>query len=111
MPNLQCSTSKHRDLIVVAATGDADLATSEKLWCELSSQLVSGAAVALDCTGITFMDSMGLQALMRTRQRAVEQEASFALIGSNQYVDRVMELAGLSGMIPRFADVETAWAD
>jgi anti-anti-sigma factor len=110
MPSLQCSTSKHGTLIVVAVAGEIDLATYETMWDELRTQLVPTSSLALDCTGITFIDSMGLQALMRTHRYAAEQHASFALVGANDYVDRVLGLAGLTGLIPRFADIETAQA-
>lgn len=110
MPTLQCSTSKYGNLIVVAVTGDIDLATADTMWDELCAQLMPMSALALDCTGITFIDSMGLQVLMRAHRQTVEQQTSFALLGANQYVNRVLELAGLTGVIPHFADVETARA-
>jgi anti-anti-sigma factor len=110
MPSLQCSTSKCGNLIVVAAAGDVDLATAETLEDELCGQLMPTSALALDCTGITFIDSMGLQVLIRARRHAAEQQGTFALIGASKYVDRVLELAGLTGLIPHFADAETARA-
>lgn len=111
MQGLQCATTKHGDLIVVAATGTIDLASSEVLWDELRAQLVPASALALDCTGISFIDSMGLQVLMRTRRDAIEQQGSFALIGENKYLDRLLTLTGLTGLIPHFADVDTAQAE
>jgi stage II sporulation protein AA (anti-sigma F factor antagonist) len=97
-------------LIAVVTTGDVDYASSEALWNELHAQLVPASALGLECTGITFMDSMGLQVLIRARHHAIEQQVSFALIGANEYVDRVLELTGLTDLLPRFADVETARA-
>ena len=110
MPTLQCSTSKHGNLIVVAASGDVDLASAETLWDELCTQLMPASSLALDCTGITFIDSMGLQVLMRTYQHAADLRASFGLIGANGYLDQVLGLTGLTGLIPRFTDVEAARA-
>lgn len=108
MQTLQCTTGKRGDLIVVAATGDVDLASAERLWEELRAQLMPASTVALECSGITFLDSMGLQVLMRTHQHAADQQASFVLIGSSHYVDQVLSLTGMSGIIPHFDDVETA---
>jgi stage II sporulation protein AA (anti-sigma F factor antagonist) len=110
MTSLHCSTSKHGALTVVAATGEIDLATAETLWDELRPRLTPASALALDCTGITFIDSMGLQVLMRAHRYAAEQQASFALVGANVYVNRVLELAGLIGFLPYFTDGETARA-
>jgi len=111
MSRLQCSTSKYGDLTVVVATGDVDLATAGELWAELCPHLLPTAVVALECAGITFMDSMGLQVLMRTRQHAAEQQGSFALIGTDEHVDRALGLTGLTAVVPRFADVEAARAE
>lgn len=108
MPSLQFTTSKQDGLTVVTAVGDVDLASSETLWHELSPHLVPASALALECTGISFLDSMGLQVLLRTHQYAADQQASFVLIGSSHYVDQVLALTGMTGLIPRFADVETA---
>lgn len=111
MPGLQCTTSKHGDLIVVTATGDVDLATAESLWNELCAQLVPASAVSLECTEIAFIDSIGLRALMRAHRHAADQQASFALIGANAYVDQLLALTGLTGLIPRFPDIDTAQAE
>lgn len=108
MPNLQCSTGEFDGLIVVAAVGDVDMVGSDALWEELSARLAPASVVALDCTGVTFMDSMGLQTLLRAHQHATDQQGCFVLVGANRYLDRVLELTGMTGLIPNFADVETA---
>ncbi|ACU72870.1 WecB/TagA/CpsF family glycosyl transferase [Catenulispora acidiphila DSM 44928] len=79
--------------------------TADALWNELSVQLTPLSAVALDCVGITFMDSIGLQTVMRAHRHTAEQQAFFALIGFNAYVDRVLELTGMTEVVARFADV------
>jgi anti-anti-sigma factor len=108
MLDLHCATSKHGDMIVVEAVGDVDLASSEILWKEICGHLAPTSTVALECTRITFLDSMGLQVLMRARQYAADQQASFLLIGSSHYVDQVLALTGMVGLIPHFEDLETA---
>jgi len=108
MPSLQCSTTTNGVLTVVSVTSDIDFATADALWNELSAQLTPLSAVALDCVGITFMDSMGLRTVMRAHHRATEQQAFFALIGFNAYVDRVLELTGLTEVVAHFPDVEAA---
>src|SRR4051812_9184262 len=108
MPNLQCSTSMSDGLVVEKAAGDVDSATCEALWEEISAQLAPSSVVALDCAGITFIDSMGLKSLMRARRHAAEQHATFVLAGSNACLDRVLELTGTTDLIPCFDGVEAA---
>ena len=112
MPDLQCSVSNEGGLTVVAASGDVDVATAGALWEAISAQVTPSSAVVLDCAGITFMDSMGLQSLLRAYRYADEQQGSFALVGiANSYVDRVLELTGMTQVIPHFTDVEAARTD
>lgn len=47
---------------------------------------------------------------MRTRQLALEQQATFSLIRAHQYVKHVLKLTGLTDVIPPFADVKSARA-
>src|SRR4051812_41356073 len=108
MPNLQCSTSVDDGLVVVTVAGDVDFATCDALWEAISARLAPSSVVALDCAGITFIDSMGLKSLMRAREHAAGQRATFVLVGSNAYVDRVLELTGTTGLIRCFGDVEAA---
>lgn len=108
MPSLKCSTSKFDDLTVVFVVGDIDMAGSSVLWEELAAHLVRGSVVALDCTGVTFMDSMGLRTMLQAHQRAADQQGSFVLVGTSTYVDQVLELTGTVGLFQHFADVEAA---
>jgi anti-sigma B factor antagonist len=108
VPSVKCSTSKFDDLVVVFVVGDVDMAGSSVLWDELAAQLVPESVVALDCTGVTFMDSMGLRTVVRAHQHAADQRGSFVLVGANKYVDQVLALTGTDGLFQHFADVEVA---
>lgn len=108
MPSLRCSTTTSDGLVVVAVAGDVDFATADVLWEELSAQLTPSSTVAMDCAEITFLDSMGLRSLVRAQQHAAEQQATFVLVGSNTNVDRVLELTGMTDLIPRFDDIDAA---
>jgi stage II sporulation protein AA (anti-sigma F factor antagonist) len=110
MPGFQCSTSGTDGLIVVTVAGDVDFAVAEVLWEELGGHLIPSAIVLMECSGISFMDSMGLRTLIRAHDRAAEQKAGFALVGVGRPVCRVLELTGLSGLIPQFTDLEAARA-
>ena len=90
---------------VVWAVGEVDMAVARRLGAEIDSHLVPGSTVALDCTGVTFMDSSGLRVLVRALRLAEEVQAEFVLTSVPEPVAKVLKLSGLAGFFRRFADV------
>jgi anti-anti-sigma factor len=84
--------------VVVAVSGDLDLASADRLWEELDRRIVPGAAVTVDCSGLAFVDSMGLRTLIRAHHRAADAGAAFGLSGVPEAVSRVLDLAGVSDL-------------
>jgi|GEM_PF-2524464 anti-sigma B factor antagonist len=103
-----CTSLEQGTSTVVVAVGDVDLAASPRLWRALSDALSVSASVIVDCTLITFCDSAGLQALMRAHHAARDTGAFFALASTPDCLNRVMRLAGFSGMLRTFATVAAA---
>lgn len=107
-----CGTLGSRDgMTVVWAIGEVDLAVAARLGAEIETHLVPGAAVVLDCAGITFMDSFGLQVLVRAARVADEVEADFSLVTTPAPVRRVLELSGLSGGFTIYDNLAQAEAE
>jgi anti-anti-sigma factor len=81
------------DAIVVSLTGELDLATVEIFERHLrEAQSTRPAKLIVDLTGLGFMDSTGLQTLLRARERANETDYELALRRGPQQVHRVFEL-------------------
>lgn len=57
-----------------------------------------GHAVVVDCADVTFMDSMGLNALVEGLRVAEAAELGFELTGLSDPVLRVLELSGTTEM-------------
>lgn len=110
MTDFLCSTRHEGPLAVVSASGDIDLATVDQLWDKISAQIAPATTVVLDCAEVAFLDSMGLQVLVRARNHAEQARATFALAGVPEPVTKVLRLAGLQQLFPQFADVEAAAA-
>jgi anti-anti-sigma factor len=100
MRNFSCSSREDDGRVVVEAGGEVDLAVADRLWTELESRLVPGGRVVLDCTDVTFLDSTGLQVLLRAVQTAAAVGAGFELAGRSEAVSRTLVLAGLADMFP-----------
>ncbi len=93
--------------VVVALSGDIDLAvreaTSAALADAVASACATGADVVVDLSGVTFLDSTGLSCLMLA-SRALGPDHAFHLSHPPQMVRRVLEIAGLGWMIHDFPE-------
>jgi anti-anti-sigma factor len=80
----------------VVAVGEIDLAVADRLWHELDRELTAGRTVVLDCSGVDFLDSMGLRALIKATQKADKVGARFHLAAPSATVHRILDLAGVA---------------
>jgi anti-anti-sigma factor len=98
----------HGDPTVVWAVGELDLAVAARLGAEIEPHLLPGSTVVLDCAGITFMDSLGLEVLIHAARTADLAKAEFMLVTVPQPVRRVLHLSGLSSDFTVFDNLAQA---
>jgi anti-anti-sigma factor len=88
----------HRTLVV---SGELDLASSWLLDCPL---LQIGAnrpkSFTLDLSGLTFIDSTGIRAVLAAKGLCAAHECRFVVIPGPAHVQRVFEVSGLSDRLP-----------
>ena len=90
---LRIDSRREGDAVVVALNGELDLASAPELERELrEAEAANPARVIIDLSGLGFMDSTGLQALLRTRERASSSAYELALRRGPHQVQRVFEL-------------------
>jgi anti-sigma B factor antagonist len=87
-----------RGWTVVAVAGELDLSTSSDLRELLAGQLDAGAALAVDLSAVTFMDSSTLGVLVGALKRARERGKELALVGVGGAPRKVLELTGLDSV-------------
>jgi anti-sigma B factor antagonist len=81
---------------VVFLTGELDLATAPELTGVLSPLIVRGSPeVMLDLSGLSFIDSSGIAALVDSQQRLSEQNRRLSIHHAQHGAVRVFEIAGL----------------
>jgi anti-anti-sigma factor len=91
---------------VVALAGELDLDAADTVRRTLIDQLdrPPAATVVADLTGVTFVDSAALGALIGAYRHAADRGRRFVVTGAAQGVRRVMQIAGvydlLSGATP-----------
>lgn len=56
-------------------------------------------SVALDCSGVTFVDSAGLRLLIQAQMTAVDRHVDFGLVAPSQPVVRLLAMTGLDDLI------------
>ena len=80
--------------IVVVPVGEVDSDVSTRLRDALEEAVRSGP-VLLDLSGVTFLDSAGLSALLRARRVGAELGHRFVVTGVQPPVMRVLAATGL----------------
>ena len=94
-----------------AVRGDVDLATAPGLEEELEAAVRdSVGALVVDLTDVSFIDSTGLQVLLRIRGLLGREDRALALVCPHGPVRRVFELAGVSDVFALYPTRDAAAA-
>jgi anti-sigma B factor antagonist len=100
-------TTQVGDVHLVALTGELDMATAKGLTDWLVC--IAGSPVIVDLSGLTFMDSSGISALVMARNRMVEDGNELILTRPHPIVSKTLNIVGLSDWVvdwdPRWGDV------
>ena len=99
MPILDARVSVSRfgtDSFVVAAGGELDLYTSDRLRDRLAEALEQGGRrILVDLTGVCFMDSTALGVLVDAAKALRSSGGQLVLVADDPRVTRVFEITGL----------------
>jgi anti-anti-sigma factor len=87
---------------VVVAAGSLDLATRDRFVAFGASALRSSPAqeFVLDLSGVTFLDSVGVGALVKLNQMAQDEHRTMVLHHPSKRVARLLQLVGLDDVWP-----------
>lgn len=81
-------------------SGEVDIATAELLDDELQSEvLATEGDVRVDSSGLDFIDSSGLHALVRAHQRLEPEGRRLVVQDPSDFVRRVIEINGLADIL------------
>ncbi|MFD8011445.1 STAS domain-containing protein [Streptomyces sp. NPDC058955] len=97
------------ETVVVVPLGELDHDTVEPLRTALEKH-ADAARIVVDCAGLDFCDSTGLNLLLRARSRALDAGSRLDLAGLRAPVDRMFEITGALHVFQVYADVGAALA-
>jgi anti-sigma B factor antagonist len=95
----------------VAVRGEVDIATAPALEQALETAIrESAGALVVDLSGVEFLDSSGLQVLLRARALLGREDRALAVVCPRGPVRRVFELSGVSELFAPYPSCEAALA-
>ena len=96
----QISTVTTDDEVVVVVAGEVDLLSRDALSGVLTKAQGQSRDLVLDLSAATFMDSSGLHVVLDAFQAQRGTGRRFSLRAPSTPVVRVLEMAGLDGVLP-----------
>jgi anti-anti-sigma factor len=91
-------------LLTIAVSGELDLSTAEKLERELRvTEAMVAQDVVIDLSGLSFLDSTGLVAVLAGVRRLEGASKSVSVRRGDGYASEVLGIAGLESIL-RFID-------
>ena len=109
--DLKWKIRPYGEATLVEVEGEIDLHSApgfKSALLELDAPL--SARVALDMSGVSFLDSTGIGALVGVLKKTRERGGQIAFFGAQPRVKRVFEIAGLWSALPFFASRDAALA-
>lgn len=84
------------DAARIALSGQVDVATGSALIDAATSAVARYAVVEMDLSGVTFIDSIGLRALLKVKRFADAYDTTVAFVAVSSPVRATIGLAGLA---------------
>ncbi|MFF9088562.1 STAS domain-containing protein [Streptomyces sp. NPDC014991] len=105
MPDFTVTVAHHPDETVIAVTGEMDMSTCPQVKEAATTLPPGNTTLRLDLSGMSFMDSMGLNLLLTLRRRLRAEGGRLILAGVQ---DQPGGLLRLTGAYPLFDITEAA---
>ncbi|MER6983247.1 STAS domain-containing protein [Streptomyces carpinensis] len=104
-------TVPREDVALLKVEGYLDVDTATELQAHLANQLHHGRRhFLLDLTGVPFMDSSGMNIILRVYQEVRDRPGSVHIIAPAPAVRRILDLTGVSITVPVSETVDEALA-
>lgn len=95
---LEISMDRAGDEATVVVNGEVDLESSASL-SDALGEVLTCRTVSLDLTGVGYMDSTGLRAILVAREDIEQAGGTFRISSASNIVTRLMEISGVGGLL------------
>ena len=94
---VELTRSDEAGAVVIAVSGDLDIATADELFREAHETLRGGApaSLVLDLSGVAFLDSSGIGTLVELRNVATDTGGALTLRHPSDRTKRLLEITAL----------------
>jgi anti-anti-sigma factor len=97
---VEASTSRAEGRVVLALTGELDLAAHDDLERYITQLDAERPAVfLLDLRGLTFIDSSGIRLIVHERERSAARGGRFVVVHGSAFIDRLLEISGVRDLL------------
>jgi anti-sigma B factor antagonist len=103
---LTITVRSERGVVIAAVTGEIDISTAAQLRERLFELADSGGTLIVDLNRVTFIDSAGLGALVRTARRIAEHGGSLHAVCSRPQTRKLLWMTGVDRRIPLATTVD-----
>lgn len=94
---------------MVEITGDLTFETVDLMRPEFANlRLLKPEKVILDCSGVTMLSSVGLGEFSKLIKWGVDNHCEFKIVCQSGHVVEVLEIAGITDMIPLYPSLDIA---
>jgi anti-sigma B factor antagonist len=102
------AASAPTDWAIISLNGEVDVASAPNLNDAVGSVTGPGARLILDLTGVSFMDSTGLSALIRTFKMLREAGGELRIVAAGTRVTKLFEVTKLDLVFATYPSVAAA---
>ncbi len=95
----EATTDVHGDLVTVRVSGEVDVGTAAEFGSRLQQAAHLAPHVDVDLTGVDYMDSSGLRALLATKQHVDADGGRVQVCAMSPIVARLVEITGLTEVL------------
>jgi len=104
-------SDKHTDsAVILTVTGRIDMTTSNEFCERLSALLTAGRPVVVDFSGVNYISSAGLRALMLASKQARSTGTGLAIAALQPVVLEIFQISRFDKLVPCHPTVEAALA-
>ena len=106
-PYLTVEVTSTPEAHTVALSGEADLLGAPSIEAAVVDATSEAQRIIVDLRNLTFIDSSGLRALMRSHEHCSARGVEMRVIPGPENVQRLFELSGMNEILP-FCDPDLA---